>query len=90
MRPAPGATRWERVRAALGVYKHIKRQRASLRARAMHQLAQQLLDGQQQAAVAVVMAASAAEAAPRRSVERALGKWRGSTIGGYLRGDDTT
>ena len=41
-----GATRWGRVRAALGVYKTIKRQRASLRARAMHQLAQQLLDGQ--------------------------------------------
>jgi len=90
MQPVPGATRWERVRAALGVYKTIKRQRASLRARAMHQLAQQLLDGQQQAAVAVVMAAGATEAAPRRDVERALGKWRGSTMSGYLRGDDTT
>ena len=92
MRPVAGTTRWERVRAALAVYKAIKRQRASLRARATCQLARHLLDGQQQAAVAVVMAAaaSAAEDAPRRSVERALGKWRGSTLGGYLRGDDTT
>jgi hypothetical protein len=27
---------------------------------------------------------------PRRVVERCLGKWRGSTISGYLRGDDQT
>ena len=49
MQLVPGTTRWERVRVALGVYKAIKRQRASLRACEMHQLAPHLLDGQQQA-----------------------------------------
>ena len=48
------------MRAALAVYKSIKRQRASLRARAASQIEQLLRDGQQHAAVAVVMLAGAA------------------------------
>ena len=45
-------------------------------------------------AVAIVAALSAVDAeettAPRRQVQRALGKWRGSTVGGYVNGDDQT
>jgi hypothetical protein len=43
------------------------------------------------AAVAACVAASDAAAMPRRTVPRALGGWRGSTLAGYvLRGDDVT
>ena len=45
------------------------------------------------AAVAACVAASedwSEHSEPRREVERACGKWRGSPIGDYLRGDDIT
>ena len=52
--------------------------------------AQFKITNQDAALVAVVMAASGSGESTRRTVERAIGKWRGSTIGGYLRGDDET
>ena len=85
-----GSSRWSRVRAALGVYTAIKKRRASSSARAVRQLELTLLRGQEAALAAVVMAASSDDGdgkEKRRSVERAAGKWRGSTLVGYLRGD---
>ena len=49
-----------------------------------------MLVGQQQALAAVVMMVSAEGKADRRTVERATGRWRGSTLAGYLRGDNVT
>ena len=88
-----GSSRWSRVRAALGVYTAIKKRRASSSARAVRQLELTLLRGQEASLAAVVMAASSDDGdgkEKRRSVERAAGKWRGSTLAGYLRGDDCT
>ena len=82
-----------RLRLAAGVYMAIRKQRTTMQARArQHELEQHMLDGQQQALdAAIVMSASAAkDKAPRRTVKRAAGSWRGSTIAGYLQGDNTT
>ena len=71
----------------------IKKRRASSSARAVRQLELTLLRDQEAALAAVVMAASSDDGdgkEKRRSVERAAGKWRGSTLAGYLRGDDCT
>ena len=80
------------MRLAAGVYMAIRKQRTTMQARARQQLEQHMLDGQQQALdAAIVMSASAAkDKAPRRTVKRAAGSWRGSTIAGYLQGDNTT
>lgn len=78
------------LRAALGVYKTIQRQREARAARALHQLRQRLLDQQDDALGAAILSISQDEHSVRRTVERALGKWRGSTLSGYLRGDETT
>ena len=76
---------------AVGALKAIKKARETRQRAVRQQLQQFLVDGQQQALAAVVMAAQATEEeAGRRTVERAAGKWRGSTIGGYLRGDNRT
>ena len=85
----PGAAGWARLRAALGVYKLIKKQRATRRASTRHQLQASLLAGQQEA-IAAVIPLVCEEGAGRRTVLRALGRWRGSTVSGYLRGDDKT
>ena len=84
-----------RLRVAAGVYVAIRKQRTILQARARQQLQQHMLDGQQQAldAAIVMSAAAAKDKAARRTVKRAAGTAagvRGSTIGGYLQGDDTT
>ena len=80
-----------RLRAGLGAYSLIKKQRTTRQARVLQQLEQTLLEGQQQAlAVMVATAAAGKEQVDRRHVERATGKWRGSTLSGYLRGDDIT
>ena len=39
---------------------------------------------------AAAFAAQEQDGAPRRVVPRCLGKWRGSTLSGYLSHDDTT
>ena len=81
-----------RLRVLAGVLLTIRKQRTTLQARARQQLQQHMLDGQQHALVtALVMSASAAkDKRARRTVKRAAGSWRGSTIAGYLQGDDTT
>jgi len=81
-----------RLRVAAGVYVAIRKKRTTMQARARQQLEQQMLAGQQQAlhAAIVMSAAAAQDKAPRRTVKRAAGSWRGSTIAGYLQGDDTT
>ena len=81
-----------RMRLAAGVYMAIRKQRTTMQARARQQLEQHMLNGQQHALdAAIVMSASAAkDKAPRRTVKRAAGSWRGSTIAGYLQGDNTT
>ena len=68
--------RCAQVRAALGVYVAIKKQRQSAQARALRQLEQLLLVGQQQAIATVVMMVSAENKAERRTVAREAGKWR--------------
>ena len=78
-------------------YKLIQRKRAQAVAEASAlaaaRLAMDILAGDPEA-LAVVKAAAAprdqSSAEPIRKVERARGKWRGSTLSGYLRGDDKT
>ena len=82
--------RCAQVHAALGAYASIRKRRQTAQARALRQLEQALLVGQQQALAAVVMMVSAEGKADRRTVERATGRWRGSTLAGYLRGDNVT
>ena len=78
-------------RTVLAAYACIRKQRASARHRALLQLENQLLAGQQDAIVAVLALSCADESEGRRVVERALGKWRGSTLNGYLAlGDEVT
>ena len=87
--PARSSSCW-RARASFAAYRGIQKQRATARARAMRQLEQNALAGQLQA-VATVMAMSVEDMTERRVVGRALGKWRGSTLHGYLlEGDDQT
>ena len=82
---------WQRVRGAFAVYKTIKRARERPASRILDVLKQRLMEGQHRAAaVAMVLSAVAGSDSTRRCVERALGKWRGSTVSGYLRGDDHT
>lgn len=81
---------WKRCRAAFGVYRAIRRNRGTTAAVAMSRLKQQMEKDQLDAvATAVVMACTASdEGAGRRTEQRALGKWRGSTLSGYLRNDE--
>ena len=70
-----------RLRAGLGAYSLIKKQRTTRQARVLQQLEQTLLEGQQQAlAVVVAMAATSKDKTDRRHIARAAGKWRGSTL----------
>ena len=71
-----------RLCAALGAYKTIQRQRSSVRMRAQQQAVRAVQDLLQNAAVAasVLAATSTGAEEDRRAVERALGKWRGSTV----------
>ena len=80
-------------RALLGAYKLIKRQRASIEARVTHQLQQNLNDRRDRLGVVAAVFAAAAvgdDGGIRRVIQRATGKWRGSTLFGYTRGDDAT
>ena len=82
---------WGCVRAALAVYATIKKQRTTRQARVMFQLQAARQSGQDDAVAAVLaLSSSGGEAGARRKVHRALGKWRGSIVAGYLRGDDLT
>ena len=80
--PAPAGSR---LAAVLAVRKSIARKRdaAAAQLRSMRQMRRAIQDHQDAALVAVVMAASESGESTRRTVERAIGKWRGSTIGGY-------
>ena len=86
------ATYGSRLAAVLAVRKSIARKRDAAAAAAMRQMRRAIQDHQARCSglVAVVMATSESGESTRRTVERAIGKWRGSTIGGYLRGDDET
>jgi len=80
---------WQRCRAAFAVYKTIRRSRSTAAATILSRLQQQLQQDQLDAAVvASLLASSAAEDTNRRKETRALGKWRGSTLSGYLRNDE--
>mgnify|MGYP002629707147 CR=1 FL=1 len=90
---AAGPERWSRLRAAFGVYKTIRRQRTAAGALALCQLQQKLQEQQLDAAaaaVALVACEDSKEKGARRTEVRALGKWRGSTLSGYLNNDDTS
>ena len=54
MSGSAGNLRWERVRLALGVYKVIKKQRATSRAQVMQQLRQRLLDQERDVVAAII------------------------------------
>ena len=80
---------WQRCRAAFGVYKTIRRNRSTAAARAIDRLKQQMENDLLDAGVtAVTLAATACDESARRTELRALGKWRGSTLSGYLRNDE--
>ena len=80
---------WQRCRAAFGVYKTIRRNRSTAAAVAMSRLKQQMAQDLLNAGVtALVMASTACVDSARRTEQRALGKWRGSTLSGYLRNDE--
>ena len=85
-----GATREGRVRAALAAYALIKKRRETLAARVAFQLRLHVERLQRNALVAGVIACIAMADDERRTVERARGWWRGSTMSGYLRGDEVT
>ena len=84
---------WQQCRAAFAVYKTIRRSRtcstasATILSRLQQQLQQDQLDA---AVVASLLASTAVEETTRRTEIRALGKWRGSTLAGYLRNDETS
>jgi len=83
-------TRSQLLRAALAVYTPIRKQRASAHSRALLQLERSLLSDQQDA-IAAVLAMTQDLGGARRTIQRAAGKWRGSTLAGYLHlGDDKT
>ena len=83
-------SRSERVRAYVAVYSAIRKQRASAHSRALLQLERSLLSGQHDA-IAAFLAMSQDLGGARRTIQRAAGKWRGSTLAGYLHlGDDKT
>ena len=85
-----GAAREGRVRAALAAYALIKKRRETLAARAAFQLRLHVERLQRNALVAGVIACVAMADDERGTVERARGWWRGSTMSGYLRGDEVT
>ena len=72
------------------MYPAIRKQRASAHSRALLQLERSLLSGQQDA-IAAVLAMTQDLGGARRTIQRAAGKWRGSTLAGYLQlGDEKT
>ena len=83
-----GTGGWQRCRAAFGVYKTIRRNRSTAAAVAMSRLKQQMEKDLLNAAVTAVVMAGTACGGARRTEQRALGKWRGSTLSGYLRNDE--
>lgn len=91
MSGAASGAHWSRVRTAFAVYKSIKKRRSTAGARALEQLQQRLQQEQIDAAATVVALAACEDVkdrGPRRTEQRALGKWRGSTLSGYLRNDE--
>ena len=73
----------------VGALRAIRKARATVQQCARRQLERFLIEGQQQA-MAVVAAVLPSDGGPRRHITRALGRWRGSTIKGYLHGDERT
>jgi hypothetical protein len=82
---------WQRVRLGFGVFSAIKKRRRETDACVVQQFQAAMQQEQAiAAAIAATLAAAGAEEEPveRRAVLRATGKWRGSTLAGYLRTDD--
>ena len=76
---------------AWAVYSHVSKQRASRAARTMRQLRRNIEAYQEQAALVAVLIAVCSKGSLRRTIERAHGKWRGSTLMGYYEhGDEQT
>ena len=83
---------WQRVRAAFAAYRIIKKRRARtgvLRNALLEHCVQQLAHDNV-VLQAAAFAAKEQDVAPKRVVPRCLGKWRCSTLSGYLRHDDIT
>ena len=83
---------WQRVRVAFAAYRAIKKRRARtevLRNALLEHCVQQLAHDNV-VLQAAAFAAQEQDDAPRRVVPHCLGKWRGSTLSGYLSHDDTT
>lgn len=74
--------------AALAYYVNLRRRRRSLQ-REIEKVKQRMA-ARRRAALARFVMLAASRTDQRRHVERASGKWRGSTLSGYLRGDDQT
>ena len=85
-----GDERRRRAAAAVAAYLGVKKQRAKASSLAMRRLQNSWLANQDSAVLQALAWNAANEGEQRRVVPRALGKWRGSTIAGYLTHDDTT
>ena len=70
----------------MALYSAIQKQRASAHRRALLQLERSLLSGQQDAIASMVVCME--QGGARRTILRAAGKWRGSTLAGYVQGGD--
>ena len=77
-----------RLAAALAYYVNLRRRWRSLQ-REIAKVKQRMA-ARRRAALARFVMLAASHTDQRRHVERASGKWRGSTLSGYLRGDDQT
>ena len=74
---------------AVAAYLGVRRQRQKASSNAMRRLQSSWFANQDNGVVqALVMAAPSGTNGDRRVVPRALGKWRGSTLAGYLTYDD--
>ena len=79
------------VAPAMAAYLGVRRRREKASSVAMRRLQSTSIANQDSAVVqAMAMDAAASQCGERRVVPRALGKWRGSTIAGYLTHDDAT
>ena len=79
------------VAPAMAAYLGVRRQREKASSVTMRRLLSICIANQDSAVVqAMAMDAAAFQCGERRVVPRALGKWRGSTIAGYLTHDNAT
>ena len=88
----PGGRGWQRVRVGVAAHSAIRKRRKAAQAQVAQQF-HEAMEQEQVVAAAIAAALAAAASAEdhqtvRRVVHRSTGKWRGSTLAGYLRTDD--